>query len=707
MITNPMIRAESLEERAYQSDLAEKVTKRNTLIVLPTALGKTVIAALAASHFLYNYGDKKVLVMAPTRPLVLQHRDTFLRLLKLRPQDVQVLTGKYPPNYRQRAWNGQARIYFATPQVVNNDHELGMSLRDFSLLVFDECHRAKKNYAYTRVAKAYVDESPHPIILGLTASPGADKKKIKEICDALYIEHVEARTEEDPDVEPYVSPVAVEWKFVKLPESYQTIRGTIKEMLDERLRKLSSMGVIKKPPQYIFRTDLLKASDELRHRIGSTHLKARGPLYGFLGHLSSALTLYHALELLESQGVHTLRCFLGRVAESQKRSHKGIFSEFTSKGVYDALSSGSLEDHPKIPVLQRIVLDQLSAEPSSKVIVFTQYRDTSSYLVSKLSEQGVAAARFVGQADKEKDSGLSQEQQAEILDKFRSGDLRVLVATSIGEEGLDIPSVELVVFYEPVPSEIRYIQRKGRTGRRKFGKAIILAAEDTLDVGYLHASRRMAERMKSIMKRLNTELQPIIRPVAELEKNPISPEVIAEAEKYKPELHPAITADEDLAMPDVGDTEEERLEKFNGEVREAAKRLLYRVLEVGRDGISIDELSGEFKKAGLDKAVTKVAIKKLKEEAQIEVTGDKIFPVGAEVAKLRPQDVYTFEVEKVLQGRAILSVDGKWHAVMVPEEYDGPRQLLKKGSRFRATAKLYKLDGKLHARIYSIETSLV
>ncbi|MEW5995332.1 MAG: DEAD/DEAH box helicase family protein, partial [Candidatus Zixiibacteriota bacterium] len=192
---NPLLRKELIQQRDYQENIASEAVKKNTLVVLPTALGKTVIAALVAADFLYNHRRHKVLVMAPTRPLVLQHRDTFLRFLKLRPGDAEILTGRSPPNHRLNAWNGPARLYFATPQVVNNDSEGGLSLKDFSLLMFDECHRARKNYSYTKVAQAYARDSQYPLILGMTASPGADREKIEEICRALFIEHVEARTE--------------------------------------------------------------------------------------------------------------------------------------------------------------------------------------------------------------------------------------------------------------------------------------------------------------------------------------------------------------------------------------------------------------------------------------------------------------------------------------------------------------------------------
>lgn len=704
---NPLVRTGLLERRAYQLRIAEEAIKRNTLVVLPTALGKTIIATLVASHFLYNYRDLKVLVMAPTRPLVLQHRDTFMRLLRLRPQDVQVLTGKNPPGYRLYAWGGPARIYFATPQVVHNDCESGMSLRDFGLLVFDECHRARKNYAYTRVAEAYVSEAPHPIILGLTASPGADRKKIGEICSALYIERVEARTEEDPDVKPYVSPIAIEWKFVRLQEPYQTLSRVLREMLDERLRKLSSMGVIRKNPKYTFRTDLLKAGDELRYRIEESPLEEeRKRLYGVMVILSSALTLYHALELLESQGPYTLKCFLNRVMESRKVGHRIITSELISKGVHKILSSNSLGDHPKMDVLKRIVLEQLSAGESSKVIIFTQYRDTSSYLVTKLSELGFAAARFVGQADRVEDLGLSQEEQAALLERFKSGDLRVLVATSIGEEGLDIPSVDLVIFYEPVPSEIRYIQRKGRTGRRKFGRVVILATEGTLDMSYLRASEKMVKRMKSIVRSLNAELKPIIRLGPVPEKNPMSEKVISESEEYASRTFPETPAPPVQFELEMESLERERLRGFNREVKEVATHVLRRVLRAGREGVSVEELSDEFEEDGMSPAVIKASIDRLCDENQVRRKGGQIFSVGVGATELRPREVHTFEVKKVLPGKAILYVDDKWHAVLLPEEYEGPRQLIKRGSRFRAGAKLYKLENRLHVKIYAVEAAL-
>src|SRR4029079_432207 len=99
--------------------------------------------------------------------------------------------------------------------------------------------------------------------------------------------------------------------------------------------------------------------------------------------------------------------------------------------------------------------------------------------------------------------GLSQDKQLSILDDFRLGKFPVLVATSVAEEGLNIPNVDLVLFYEPVPSEIRFIQRKGRTGRFSNGKVVILISENSIDTKYLEISKRKVNRMKLSLQNSN------------------------------------------------------------------------------------------------------------------------------------------------------------------------------------------------------------
>jgi ERCC4-related helicase len=530
----PLIWPDKIEPRLYQQSIAEKALEKNTLVVLPTALGKTIISALVAANSISTNSNMRVLVMAPTRPLVLQHHETYVNLLKLPSESLMTLTGKTPSLYRKQIWDGKAKIIFATPQIVRNDLESEIfSLRNFNLLIFDECHRARKDYAYTYVAKKYVEQAQWPIILGMTASPGADKEKITEICEALFIEQIEYRSEEDPDVASYIHQVDVEWKSVDLPVEYRETSRVIRIMLNERLTRLARFGVIHTKPENTNRRDLLEAGEQLRRRLPRTIKEWKGPIFNAIIAQSASLTLFHALELLETQGIATLTSFLQKMEKQSeaKKSYKTIINDANYEGLKQLLDHNRNLEHPKLPLLKTLVEDQIRQHPSSKVLVFTQYRDTASHLVQKLRQiNRLRVERFVGQASKDDDQGLSQEEQTKIIRDYRDGDTNVLVATCVAEEGLDIPSVDLVVFYEPIPSEIRYIQRKGRTGRKTTGRAVILAANDTFDIAYLHASRRRVERMMKIIASLNLELKPLTRSGTKPEFDPTTRNWIEDAE---------------------------------------------------------------------------------------------------------------------------------------------------------------------------------
>ena len=157
-------------------------------------------------------------------------------------------------------------------------------------------------------------------------------------------------------------------------------------------------------------------------------------------------------------------------------------------------------DHPKVTELIRSIRAAL-ARGARRIMVFTNYRTTAARLVELLNRvEGVSAVRLVGQASRNKDRGLTQKKQAMILDDFRSGNFNVLVATQIGEEGLDIVECDEVVFYDTVPSAIRYIQRRGRTGRKGPGEAVILIAKGTRDEAYYWISQRKEREMASAIR---------------------------------------------------------------------------------------------------------------------------------------------------------------------------------------------------------------
>jgi Fanconi anemia group M protein len=172
------------------------------------------------------------------------------------------------------------------------------------------------------------------------------------------------------------------------------------------------------------------------------------------------------------------------------------------------LANESGVEHPKLAKTGWVVREQFMRKPDSKVIVFAHYRETADRVTQELTRiPGIRAMRFVGQASRGEDIGLTQKEQVAILEQFRAGEVNVIVATSIGEEGLDIPQVDLVVFYEPVPSEIRTIQRRGRTGRSAAGRVVMLVTKDTRDEAYFYSARRKERKMHEELDRLRKELR--------------------------------------------------------------------------------------------------------------------------------------------------------------------------------------------------------
>src|ERR671922_1671181 len=319
-IKHPIIWDNSVEFRLYQKNIAESASLSNTLVILPTALGKTIISALVCADMLFKYRDKRVLIMAPTRPLVGQHLKLFSSILKILEEQIVAVTGKTLPETRRAIWcKKEVRLIFATPEIVKNDLNEGrLQLRDFSLLVFDEAHKAVKDYSYTLIAKEYINQSPCPMILALTASPGAERSRIQEVCNNLFIENLEYCNEDDPDVKPYVNPIQVKWEWFSLPEEYRYIASILRSMLHEKLRWLIQRGILrKKSLEWVFKRDLISLGEELQYTIELTMEEQRAPLYIALMNQSSALTLMYCLELIESQGAFSLKAFLNRIEQQE------------------------------------------------------------------------------------------------------------------------------------------------------------------------------------------------------------------------------------------------------------------------------------------------------------------------------------------------------------------------------------------------------
>ncbi len=504
-INHPLIKPNTVEQRLYQLALAGEAIRKSTLVVLPTGLGKTIVALLV---MVSRLPKGKVLLLSPTKPLVEQHAAFFKNTLNIQPENIALFTGNTPPHKRKALWEN-AQLVVSTPQVIENDL-LGkkINLENVSLIIFDEAHRATGNYSYVYIAEKYILQKD-TLVLGITASPGSNPEKIQEVCANLRISSVEMRTDSDSDVRPYIFDKDIEWRYVPIPVEIKGLKQLMDKVLSDRLNKLRELGFITPYQKRLSKREMLDLQAKLQSQLRSFPDQK---IYQGISLLAEVFKVSHAIEISETQGSSALSKYFERL-ENEARSKSGSKA---AKRLMDDLSMRQAVHHlggcdgnnPKLNIVKELVAKQVLENPQSRVIVFTNYRDTAELVANSLKEvPGIKPVRFVGQASKYKDTGLTQKQQVEIIQKFKDGEYNTLVATSVAEEGLDIPATDLVVFFEPVPSEIRSIQRKGRTGRKHAGRVVVLMAKGSKDEAYHWSSNRKEKNMFWTMKNLDLEPQ--------------------------------------------------------------------------------------------------------------------------------------------------------------------------------------------------------
>jgi len=503
---NDLLNMEYIEEREYQINISRVAKKLSTLVVLPTGMGKTIIAFMVMAKQLERFPEKKILFLAPTKPLVNQHARDVQDLLDV--EEPQVFTGEVSPEDRAKLWD-ESKIIVSTPQVIKNDlMSQRLSLDEVSLTVFDEAHRAVGDYSYVYIGEIYREQDS--LSLGLTASPGSEIEDILKVCQTLGLEHVEIRTKYDPDVVNYTNKLEKRWIDVRLTEKHKEIVNKLKKLRSKYIKELQGFGFLKnKKADRVSRKDLIGVRGEVQ---GEIHSSNSSSLYHAASLVASSIKVDHAVDQAETQGMESLKEYLEKLqneADSRggTKASKRIMEEPEMKEVLAKLKNIEKE-HPKVDKVAEVVREQIENKKDSRIIVFTNYRNTSAKITKKLAQiEDVRPVRFIGQRNKEGDKGLKQAEQIETLDQFEDGRFNVLVATSVGEEGLDIPATDMVVFYEPVPSEIRTIQRRGRTARKRKGKVVILITKNTRDEAYYWSSKNKEKKMHRNLMKLRDELE--------------------------------------------------------------------------------------------------------------------------------------------------------------------------------------------------------
>ncbi|HNV97569.1 MAG TPA: helicase-related protein [bacterium] len=536
------IKSRSIEARLYALDIADLCIKSNSIVCLNTGLGKTYIELLISLHFLkYKSVGKKILILSPTKPLCIQHRDKSREVLP--NHSVEVLTGNVSKKKRMDIWQNN-KIIIATPQTIMSEMKNGGDLaspESLQLVIFDEVHNMTGEYDYTKLITFYRNSGQNIRLLGFTASLDSDYSKLEELKKFFGIGDagVISKTEKSPDVAPYIYERSI-LRIIIGRKQYNFREYLRKIIKDEFLFLIGSLGkklsCIKSENvnlSYLLENSLykdncgfisginIKAFNNLNKELQSIKEKNQDSVNWCLSMKEWGLiNLFNTCLVMIDKGIHELRAFLERKFYEkldQKPSQKSFNSNDAIMKCRRAFCEENLWTHEvpslkyypeklkynwnlvfeddKLEELHSVVKDNLVKQ----IMVFVSYRDTVNkvveYLRASFPEKKIE--RFIGQSNKIKDSGMSQKNQGEILTKYRNRDVDILVSTSIGEQGLNFSSLDVVVFYEPITDIRRMIQRMGRTSRFRSGKIYIFAykGEEELLLNIAFAKYKKVEKI--------------------------------------------------------------------------------------------------------------------------------------------------------------------------------------------------------------------
>ncbi|XP_050669308.1 Fanconi anemia group M protein isoform X2 [Leptidea sinapis] len=489
--------------RDYQFNIIQAAILKNTLVSLPTGLGKTFIAAVIMYNFYRWYPLGKIVFTAPTRPLVAQQIEACYNIVALPPKDTIEMTGHMQVSTRKVHWQTK-RVFFATPQVIYNDIKSGICPSDrLRCLVIDEAHRARGNYAYCQIVST-LSEMGHKTyrLLALSATPGSKVDDVVNVVKNLNIAHLELRTEICIDVAPYSHSRKINTVVIKLGPELSQLRQQYVEILDGYARRLKQLNILPYNLGNLSKGRVVMLYKEYQTKDrGARHPQHNMIMRDFM----LLIALYHGLELLIKHGSRVFLNFFDEHPEKtwiqsddaltalleRLRDDLGINPLSLNRSI---LPDGSIPEipksisfgHPKFDKLKEIMLNHFNRAKQNgqetKAIVFCEYRESVNLVHCLLLQCRplIVPQMFVGQgaSGKEGKAVVSQKQQLRVMRNFRAGACNALVCTCVAEEGLDIGSVELIVCFDiSTSSPVRLVQRCGRTGRERDGQVFILVTE--------------------------------------------------------------------------------------------------------------------------------------------------------------------------------------------------------------------------------------
>ncbi|KAI5610756.1 Fanconi anemia group M protein, partial [Silurus asotus] len=512
--------------RDYQLKISEAALFQNTLVCLPTGLGKTFIASVVMYNFYRWYPAGKIVFLAPTKPLVAQQIEACYRVMGISQQHMAELTGSTPAPQRRELWRSR-RVFFLTPQVMVNDLSRNTCpAPQIKCVVIDEAHKASGNHAYCQVVRELWNQTKQFRVLALSATPGADMKAVQQVIFNLLISHIELRSEESPDVQAHSHQRTLDKIVVPLGESLTGYQSRYIQVLERFTSRLTQMSVLNlRDLRSLTKYQVILAREQFRRNPSSN---LTGAQHGALeGDFALCISLYHGYELLQQMGLRSLFLFAQNIMSGSKETSRArnelqrcpVFMDLyrEMETMFLDTTKGRPGDqffysHPKLQKLDEVIQQHFNdwekrSEPAAKaestrVMIFSSFRESVQEIAEMLNrhQPRVRVMTFMGQASAGKGvRGFTQKEQLEVVRRFREGGFNTLVSTCVGEEGLDIGEVDLIVCFDAQKSPIRLVQRMGRTGRHRQGRIVVILAEGREERTYNQSQSNRRSVNKCIM----------------------------------------------------------------------------------------------------------------------------------------------------------------------------------------------------------------
>ncbi|XP_011488592.1 Fanconi anemia group M protein isoform X2 [Oryzias latipes] len=512
--------------RNYQLKISEAALFQNTLVCLPTGLGKTFIASVVMYNFYRWYPSGKIVFMAPTKPLVAQQIEACYKVMGIPQTHMAELTGSTAAKQRQDVWRSK-RVFFLTPQVMVNDLSRDTCpAKQVKCVVIDEAHKALGNHAYCQVIRQLSSQTLQFRVLALSATPGGDAKSVQAVISNLLISHIELRSEESLDIQAHSHQRSVDKVVVPLGEALSAYQTRYLEVLKKFMSRLVQNRVMsQKDLRSLSKYQLILARDQFRKN-PPPHIKS--PQQGMLeGDFALCISLYHGYELLMQMGLRSLFFYVQGIMDGSRemsRTKNELQRTPTFMDLYHEMEAMFVKpsagpdapfvySHPKLKKLEEVVLQHFRvwAESNSdnhgpqgvstRVMIFSSFRESVQEIAAMLNRHSplIRVMTFMGQASAGKGvKGFTQKEQLEVVQRFRQGGFNTLVSTCVGEEGLDIGEVDLIVCFDAQKNPIRLVQRMGRTGRKRQGRIVVVLAEGREERTYNQSQSNKRSVYKSI-----------------------------------------------------------------------------------------------------------------------------------------------------------------------------------------------------------------